>query len=118
MPVVTSLSISASVQQMQAVDAWVRGGDKPKLTDQYNTFAALINGIKNTANTADALLTDSTINNPKLRSDAAYTAAVYRDTLYALSGRCRLLKLGLHNAYRETYGVGKAAVNAKLTNTA
>lgn len=118
MPVVASLSINASVQQMQAIDAWVRGGDKPELPDAYSTFAALINGIKDTANTADALLTATTINNPKLRGDAAYAAAIYRDTLYALSGRCRLLKLGLHNAYRETYGVGKAAVNAKLTNTA
>lgn len=49
------------------------------------------------------------ITNPRLRHEARWALAVYRDALYIHAGRRQAMGLGLHNALRAMYEGGKIA---------
>lgn len=112
MKIINSLSISEVNSKLKNLEAYVKGKVFPLPVEYGSSFTEYINGLKSDFTTASGAVTENTLSDPKLRAELVYATAIYRDSLYCLAGRKRLLALSVTNAFREGYQVGKTAADA------
>ncbi len=107
--VTTKLEAGLASENLNNIDAYVKGKVFPLPVETANSFEAYTNELKGQFTAANEALTDTTLQDAKLRAELVYTTAIYRDSLYYLAGRKRLLGLSVNNSYRETYQIAKVS---------
>lgn len=100
-----ALEEADATTRLQLIEDWARGSKIIKyFVEELEELD--LDSIKTSAEEA---LTN--VSDPAERAKNAFLRALYRDGMYALSNRNRLLELGIHNSFRETYEKGKVAVD-------
>jgi len=110
--VVYKLDKSDALATFGVMDAFIKGKVVPLPTEKASSLEAYISDLKSEFETSKAAASDTELQNPQNRAKMAYAAAIYRDSMYALANRKRILGLGLNNSYREVYQIGKIGINA------
>lgn len=97
---------------MRTVDAYIKGTPLPNFFETQDGLD--LKALKDAAVAASKLAAKTPLLND-VRMDANYKVALYRDALYARSGRRVLQGLGVHNIYRTLYEGGKLGIDSKGT---
>ena len=112
MNIIEKLEVPLSVAQMNNVDAFVKGKVFPLAVESADSFTEYADNLKANFTAAKEAITDETLQDANVRAALTYATAIYRDSVYYLAGRKKLLGLGVNNKYLEAYAVAKVAVDA------
>lgn len=99
-----------ATERIGNINGWVQAVPQKYAAESYASFDAFVSQLQSNVAAANAAVQDPAAKqNPLLRAQLNYAAAIYRDCKYSLMHRGRLQELGIHNMFREAYEVGRFA---------
>jgi hypothetical protein len=113
MKMIEQFTPDAALTRLAEINAWVQAAPQKYAAEYYSSFNEFIDTLKANMISANGEVAGDALQDPLLRAKLNYVAAIYRDCRYSLMHRGRLQELGIHNMFRETYEVGRAAKTAE-----
>lgn len=106
------------IQRITDINAWVQRAPQKLAVETYGSFAAFEAALLARVTAANgAASAEDARQDPFVRVQLTYAAALFRDSKYALMHRGRLQELGIHNMFREAYETGRAAAISEYQNS-
>ena len=107
-----TLTAAAREAGMRQLDTFINGGMMPHFFEEQGDMS--LANLKAAASKASKACVKTPLR-PEARMMANYAVALYRDALYARTGRRGLQALGIHNQYRSLYEGGKLGIDSRGT---